>query len=314
MYFESEVGMLRKKAILRIKERALIAARTWLSFLGFVEVNGPILLPDLKEMPRNFQVNYFNQKAYLSSGFQPYSDILVEMFEKVYTVAPAFRAEPLKTNRHLSEFWRIEVVASGLNLEQILKVQEELVVQICQFLVKECFKELIFLRHSISSLQKLESPFPRVSYDEAVKMLQRAKFRIHWGETLDWKMQKALSLMYEKPLFVKEFPVSGETILNRSHPEKPELSLCADLLAPEGYGEISSAGEFTTDKRELLKKVRELQINKADRRWYLSLRRFHDENQSGFAIGIERLLQWICALESVKEAAAFPRTFDSFYP
>ena len=306
-------GSQRIKAILKIRAKMLEAARYWLNEQGFIEVQGPILLPAVGERPHNFQVNYFGKDAYLSGGFQPYSDVFMEMFEKVYTVAPTFRAEPLKTKRHLAEFWRIEVAASGFNLEQILQVQEEMVAHTCQELSKDD-EDLVFLRGSIENLNLVKAPFPRLTYDEAVERLQIANRCIHWGEPLGWKNECALSLMFDRPFFVTDFPISNETYFNKSNRDKPELSICADLLAPEGYGEISSAAETITDKKELLEKLEELQIEQADRRWYLSLKRFGSTPKSGFAIGAERLLQWICKLENISEATSFPRTYQQNYP
>jgi asparaginyl-tRNA synthetase len=308
------VGSQRSKAVLKIRAKVLDAARSWLGGQGFVEAQGPVLLPAVGDRPHNFRVNYFDKSAYLSGGLQPYSDVFVEMFEKVYTVAPTFRAEPLKTKRHLAEFWRVEVAASGFDLGQILRAQEEMVTHICHELSKDAVEELRFLRGSIENLNRVKVPFPRITYDEAVDKLQAAGSRIHWGEALSWEIEHELSVMFDRPFFVTDFPVSGETYFHKSNPAKPELSLCADLLVPEGYGEISSAGETITDKKELLRKLREIKIEPADRRWYLSLRRFGSAPKSGFALGVERLLQWVCKLENVEEAIAFARTYERIYP
>ena len=307
------VASQRSKAILKIRAKTLNAARSWLNGQGFVEVQGPVLLPAVGDRPRNFQVNYFGKSAHLSGGFQPYSDVFMEMLEKVYTVAPTFRAEPLKTKRHLAEFWRIEVAACGFDLNQILHLQEEMITHVCQELSKDA-RDLVFLRGSIENLNLVKAPFPRLTYDEAIERLQGTKQCIHWGQPLTHKDEHALSLMFDRPFFVTDFPVSNETYFHKSNPDKPELSLCADLLAPEGYGEISSAGETITDRKELLKKLKETQIEQADRRWYLSLKRFGCAPKSGFALGVERFLQWICMLEDVREATSFPRTYERSYP
>ena len=196
------VGNQRSKAVLKVRAKMLDAARLWLGEQGFVEVQGPILLPAVGDRPHNFQVNYFGQSACLSGGLQPYSDVFVEMFEKVYTVAPTFRAEPLKTKRHLTEFWRVEIAASGFNLEQMLRVQEEMIAHVCQKLSKDAVEELCFLRGSTENLNKIKVPFPRITYDEAVERLQRTKCRIHWGELLNWENEYELSLMFDKPFFI----------------------------------------------------------------------------------------------------------------
>jgi asparaginyl-tRNA synthetase len=306
-------GSQRSKAILKIRAKMLQAARGWLDNQGFFEVQGPILVPAVGDRPHNFQVNYFGKSAYLSGGLQPYSDVFMEMCEKVYTVAPTFRAEPLKTKRHLAEFWRIEVAACGFDLKQILQVQEEMVAYVCQELSKDD-EDLVFLRGSTENLNLVKAPFPRLTYDEAVERLQKAKRCINWGEPLSWENECVLSLMFDKPFFVTDFPTSNETYFNKSNPDKPELSLCADLIAPEGYGEISSAAETITDRKELLKKFKELQIEQADRRWYVSLKRFGTNPKSGFAVGTDRFLRWICKLENISEATCFPRTYRQCYP
>ena len=303
------VGSQRSKATLKVRAKMLDAARSWLNGQGFVEVQGPMLLPAVGDRPHNFQVNYFGKSAFLSGGLQPYSDVFMEMFQKVYTMAPTFRAEPLKTKRHLAEFWRVEVAASGFDLKQMLRVHEEMVSHICHELSKDV-EDLCFLRGSIENLNRVKVPFPRLTYDEAVERLQRTKHRIHWGEPLNWEKECALSLMFDRPFFVTDYPISNETYFHKSNPDRPELSLCADLLAPEGYGEISSAGENITDKKELLKKLRDMQIEHADRRWYLSLKRFGYVPKSGFALGVERFLQWVCKLENVREATSFPITYE----
>lgn len=306
------VGSQRSKAILKIRAKMLDAARSWLNEQGFIEVQGPILLPAVEERPRSFQVNYFGKSAYLSGGLQPYSDVFTEMFEKVYTVAPTFRAEPLKSKRHLAEFWRIEVAASGIDLEHMLQLEEELVAHVCQEVSKDS-EELSSLCSSIENLNLVKVPFPRLTYNEAVERLQKSKHRIYWGEPLSWENEHSLSLMFDRPFFVTDFPVSNENFFNKSNPEQTDLSLCADLIAPEGYGEISSAGENITDKKELLKKLKEMQISQAERRWYLGLKRFGQAPKSGFAIGVERFLQWICKLENVGEATYFSRTYNQSY-
>lgn len=310
MTSKEDLKIQKIKLALKVKAIVLEAARSWLNKQGFVEVQGPILMPATGKRPQSFQVDYFNKKAFLSGGLAPYSDAFVEMFGKVYTIAPTFRAEPLRDKRHLTEFWRIEVAASNLDLNEIIRAEEELIADICQVLCKEATNELSLLRGSISNLKQIRTPFPKITYDKAVERLQQAGCKINWGEPINSEIENKLSMMFDIPFFVSEFPVSGETFFHKSHPKKPELSLSADLLAPEGYGEIASGGETITDKKELQRKLREMKIENADRRWYLNLKRFSSKPQSGFAIGIERTIQWLCRLKNVKEATMFPRTYD----
>jgi asparaginyl-tRNA synthetase len=314
MLVEDERRGQRNKAVLKVRAVVLDAARSWLTEQGFVEVQGPVLLPAVGERTRGFRVDYFGKGAFLSGGLQPYSDVFVKMFGKVFTVAPTFRAEPLKDNRHLAEFWRVEVASSGLDLDGIIGVEEAMVARICRLLCEKVADELCFLRGSIAGLEQVRAPFPRITYDEAIDRLQAVGCRVNWGEPLSSDLERKLSLMFDVPFFVSEFPVSGETFFHKSNPERPELSLCADLIAPGGYGEIAGGGEGITDRKVLLGKLREMKIEPVDRRWYLSLRRFGAAPQSGFALGVERLLQWVCTLENINEATAFPRRFRQIYP
>ncbi len=302
----------RIQAILKIRAAALASCRSWLDSQGYTEVQGPIIIPDVGERPRSFEVNYFSKKAYLSQGLQPYSDSLLEMFGRVYTVAPTFRAEPLKDNRHLAEFWRIEVGASNLDINGLILVLEDMISNCCAVLVRDKAEELRQLSR-IDDLLLVHSPFLKLSYDKAIELLQQSGSRVNWGAPLSRENERRLSLMFDNPFFVRDFPVSGENFLYKFCPDRPELSLCADLLAPRGYGEIAGGGEATVKKSDLLKKLNEMQIESADRRWFLGLRRFGDCPQSGFAVGVERLVQWICGLPDVKDAVAFPRAYGRSY-
>lgn len=181
MPFEDKFGGQRNKAVFKVRAVVLDAARSWLNEQGFVEVQGPVLLPAVGERPRGFRVDYFGKGAFLSGGLQPYSDVFVEMFGKIYTVAPTFRAEPLKDNKHLTEFWRVEVASSGLDLDGIIRVEEEIVARICRLLCEKVADELCFLHGSVESLKQVRTPFPRVTYDKAIERLQEVGCRVNWA-------------------------------------------------------------------------------------------------------------------------------------
>jgi asparaginyl-tRNA synthetase len=302
------------KWILKVRAKMLDAARTWFSQQDFTEVHGPTIIPAVGDWPGHFEVKYFDKKAYLTQGLQPYADFFVDTLEKIYTIAPAFRAEKVRTKRHLSEYWRIEAAVPECDLEGIIRVQEELVTHICHSLSEEAEVELKFLRGHVEDIAKVKSPFPRLTYDEVIEMLQKDGFDIWWGQELEWELEKHLSLRFNQPFFIIEFPVSIQTFFYKSNPKRPELVLAADLLAPEGYGEIAGGGQMINDKEVLLKKMAEEKIGPEDQRWYIYLRRCGPVPHSGFVIGVERLIQWICKLESIRETIAFPRQFDSFYP
>ena len=302
------------KSILKVRAKVLNATRMWFSQQNFTEVHGPTIIPAVGDWPGYFEVKYFDKKAYLTQGLQPYADSFVASLGKIYTIAPAFRAEKLKTKRHLTEYWRIEAVVPKCDLDSIIRVQEELVTHICHSLSIEAREELMFLRGNVEDMAKMKTPFPRITYDEAIEMLQQDGVRIFWGEELTWDLERKLSLQFNKPFFIKEFPTSFQTFFYKSSVQRQELTLSADLIAPEGYGEISGGGQMINEKKVLLKKMNEEEINPADQCWYMNLRLFDSVSQSGFMLGLERLIRWICKLKRIDEASAFPRSLDKFYP
>lgn len=307
--FQSEKNI----AIMKIRAKLLNAARCWFNQHNYIEVHGPTLIPAVGDWLGYFEVKYFDKKAYLTQGLQPYANAFVASLGKIYTIAPTFRAEKLKTKRHLAEYWRIEV-AQRCDLDAIIGIQEELVAHICHSLSEEAIKTLKCFRRSVKDLAKIRTPFPRLTYDEAIDMLQKDGFNISWGQKLDWELENHLSLRFNQPFFIMGFPIGIETFFHKSNPEKPELTLSVDLLAPEGYGEIGSGAQRITEKGVMLKKMEEENIDPADQRWYLSFMQRGPAPHSGFVIGLERLLQWICKLVHVKEATAYPRLYNSIYP
>lgn len=302
------------KSILKVRAKVLNATRMWFNQQDFTEVHGPTIIPAAGDWPGYFEVKYFDKKAYLTQGLQPYADAFMASLGKIYTIAPAFRAEKLKTKRHLTEYWRIEAAVPKCDLDGIIRVQEELVTHICHSLSIEAREELMFLRGNVEDMAKMKTPFPRITYDEAIEMLQKDGVGIFWGEELTWDLERKLSLQFDKPFFIKEFPTSFQTFFYKSSVQRRELTLSADLIAPEGYGEISGGGQMINEKKVLLKKMNEEKIDPADQRWYMDLRMFDSVSESGFMLGLERLIQWICKLKTIKEASAFPRSPDKFYP
>jgi asparaginyl-tRNA synthetase len=301
------------RAILKIRAKVLDAARYWLNQHEYIEVHGPTIIPAVGDWPGSFEVKYFDKKAYLTQGLQPYANAFVANLGKIYTIAPAFRAEKLRTRRHLTEYWRIEV-AQQCELDTIIGVQEQLVAHICCSLSKEAIGELKCLSRRVEDLVKVQTPFPRLTYEEVIDMLQRDGFNISWGQNLDWELENHLSLRFNQPFFITDFPVGIQTFFYKSHPKRDELTLSVDLLAPEGYGEIAGGGQMIDEKEVLLKKMMEENIEPEDQQWYMNLMQYGSIPYSGFVIGLERLIQWICTLVHIKEASAFPRLLDSVYP
>jgi len=304
----------RKKAAIKIRAKILDAARSWFKKHGFIEVQGPVIIPAMGDRPNSLEVEYFDGKAYLTQGLQPYAEVFMANLGRIYTIAPVFRVEKIRTNRHLTEYWRIETEIPHCNLNGLTKIQEQLVSYICQRLSEEAEEELEAVQRDVKKLKKIKAPFPRLTYDNAIGMLQKDGFDIQWGSILDWEHEKHLSLQFGQPFFISEFPVGIETFFFQFNPKKPELTMSVDLFAPEGYGEISTGGQPTIEKEELSRKMKEEKMSPDEQRWYMDLKEMGSIPYSGFAIGVERLTQWICKLEHVKEASAFPRFMDNIYP
>lgn len=300
-------------AILKIRAKLLRAARSWLDQNGYVEVNGPTIVPVVGDWPGYFEVKYFDRKAYLTQGLQPYSNAFVARLQKIYTIAPVFRAEKVKTKRHLAEYWRIEV-GQQCDFDSIIGVQEDLVSHVFNSLASEAKEEFRCFKRGVKDLLKVQKPFPRLTYDEAIDMLQRDGFDVQWGQKLDWELESHLSRRFNQPFFIVKFPVSVETLFFESDPERPELTLSVDLLYQEGYGEVSSGAQMTTTKSVLLKKMEQENMDLGNQQWYMNFINRGSGLQSGFMLGVERIIQSICKLGDIGDATAFPRLFDRVYP
>jgi asparaginyl-tRNA synthetase len=300
-------------AILKIRSAILQAARCWLNQNHYVEVQGPTLIPAVGEWPGSFEVNYFGKKAYLAQGLQPYANVFVAYLGKIYSIAPVFRAEKLRTRRHLTEYWRIQA-AQQSEFEAVMLAQEELIAHICKTLSADARETLKLFKRSADDLAKVHAPFPRLTYDDAIELLQRDGFKVTWGQKLEWEMENHLSLRFNQPFFITRFPVGVDTFFHKSDSEKPELTLSVDLLAPEGYGEIGSGAQMITEKEVMCQKMAEENIDPADQLWYMNFMECSSTPQSGFALGLERLIQWIGKLAHIREATAFPRLYDDYFP
>ena len=307
--------MFSKKtlAILKIRAKLLQAARFWLDQNGYVEMHGPTIVPAVGDWPGYFEVKYFDKKAYLTQGLQPYSNAFLAHLNKIYTIAPVFRAEKVKTNRHLAEYWRIEV-AQNCDLETIIGVQEELVAHIIGSLATEATEEFGYFEREIGDLLKVKKPFPRLTYDEVIDIFQKDGLNVSWGQRLDWELEAKLSRKFDRPFFITKFPMGVDTLFFESDPQRPELTLSFDLFAPEGYGEMGSGAQMTTKKRTLLRKMQTENIDPADRQWYMSFIHECSGSHSGFMMGVERIIQSICRIDHISDAVAFPRIIDNIYP
>jgi asparaginyl-tRNA synthetase len=301
----------RLKAVLTIRSKLFEYTRDWLNKQGFTEIQGPIFLPGGAEKPNHFKVDFFGKTAYLSGGLNPYSDSFLELFNKIYTIAPTFRAEQIESKRHLAEYWRIEAV-SKCHFEDMLGIHEQMLTDVIHTLVKACSKEFTQLNIDTVRLKQVKKPFPRLTYEEAIEKLQNKGFKIFWGQPVDRKREITLTQMFNQPFFITQFPVSGETLFHKSVPHRSELTLSAELFAPHGFGEISGCNELITQKKLLKERLRTLEIEPAEQKWFLDLKS-NVGPQSVCVIGVERLLQWLCNCKSISDVIAFPRVFGFSY-
>ena len=305
--------MLDEKAVkvIRIRARLLDIARSWFNQNNYIEVQGPTIIPAVGDWPGSFEIKYFDRKAYLAQGLQPYATAFLAKLEKIYTIAPTFRAERTSDQRHLTEYWRIEVAQQG-GLDSVIRCEEELIAHICHVLSKEPAEMFSSFNRSPQDLATVKSPFPILTYDQAIGMLQKDGFKVSWGQKIHWELEKHLSLKYNQPFFIRNFPIGVDTFFHKSDRKKPELTLSVDLLAPEGYGEISSGMQMITEKDILSQKMGEAKIDFDDQQWYMRFMKDSSDVRSGFSIGLERIVQWICKLQNIKDATAFPRLYDNY--
>jgi len=305
----------RQVAILKVRAEIVKACRDFLDERGFTLTDSPILTPAAVEgVATLFEVPYFGDKAFLTQSGQLYVEATIAAFGKVYCFGPTFRAEKSKTPRHLTEFWMLEPEMAFFTFEDNLKLQEELVTYIVKTVLEKRKRELEALKRDLKPLKKVEPPFERISYTEAIEMLQKAKCPIQWGEDLGAPHERLISLKFEKPVFVHRYPAKAKAFYMQPDPKNPEVVLCADLMAPEGYGEIIGGSERIHDLKLLEQRIEEFGLPKKAYEWYLDLRRYGSVPHSGFGLGLERTVMWICKLKHIRETIPFPRTITRIYP
>ncbi|MDI6708132.1 MAG: asparagine--tRNA ligase [Candidatus Thermoplasmatota archaeon] len=301
--------------VMKIKASLLKYAREWFEQNNFCEVTPPTITPSACEGGSTvFEFNYFDQKAYLSQSAQLYLEALIYSLEKVWSLTPSFRAEKSKTTRHLAEYWHLEAEAAWVDNNENMRLQEDLISYICQKLGRYRAVELKAFNRSAETLLKIEAPFKRFTYEECIKILQNKGFDIEYGADFGAKEERELSLLDPKPIFVTSYPKEIKAFYMKENPQDKRTYLCADMLAPEGYGEIIGGSERETDVDKLIERLKAENANLANYEWYLDLRRFGSVPHSGFGLGIERMLKWICKLEHIRDATPFPRTITRAYP
>ncbi len=305
----------RQHAILRIRSEIINACRQYFDSRGFILIDTPILTPAACEGTTTlFETQYFDEKAFLAQSGQLYVEAAAMAFGKVYCFGPTFRAEKSRTRRHLMEFWMIEPEMAYVELDENMEVQEDFLEYVVQRVLKNRMPELQILERDISKLENIKKPFYRVHYDEAVEILHKKGQEFTWGEDFGAEHETLLTEEFDKPFFVHRFPSAAKAFYMKRDPERPEVALCADLLAPEGYGEIIGGSQREDDYDELLKRVKEHNLPEEAFKWYLDLRKYGSVPHSGFGLGIERTVAWICGLHHVRETIPFARTLNRMYP
>jgi asparaginyl-tRNA synthetase len=306
----------RQNAILRIRHNVIDAVRDYFNRRHFVLADTPIFTPAACEGTTTlFPVQYFEDTtAFLTQSGQLYNEANAMALGRVYCFGPTFRAEKSKTRRHLTEFWMVEPEVAYANLEDVMSLAEGLVVSVVERVLEQRRNELQTLERDTTKLEQVKAPFPRISYDEAATILQKKGLPFQWGGDFGAPDETALSAEHDRPLFVHGFPSAIKAFYMKPHPDRPDVSLSVDLLAPEGYGEIVGGGQRIDDLDLLLRRIREHELPQEAFEWYLDLRRYGTVPHGGFGMGIERVVAWICGIEHLREAIPYPRMLYRMYP
>jgi asparaginyl-tRNA synthetase len=305
----------RQHATLKVRHEIIKATRDYFDDQGFTLVDTPIFTPNACEGTTTlFETDYFDEKAYLTQSGQLYNEATAASFGRVYCFGPTFRAEKSKTRRHLMEFWMVEPEVAFAELEDAMELAEGLICFIVERVLSRRKAELDSLERDASRLEAISRPFPRLSYDDAVEKLRAAGSEIEWGGDFGGADETILSEQCQAPLMVHRYPTQVKAFYMQPDPKRPEVALCVDVLAPEGYGEIIGGGQRIHDHDLLLSRIREHNLPLEAFQWYLDLRKYGTVPHAGFGMGIERVVAWICKLEHLRETIAFPRMLYRIYP
>jgi len=306
----------RLTAVMKIRGTVMQAFREFYDKNGFVEMEPPILTPTACEGGATlFEVKYYNNKAYLTQSWQLYAEAAIFALEKIYCVSPCFRAERSKTSRHLSEFWMAEMEAAWMELPDLLKSAEECVAHIVMRVVEKNLAELELLGQDIKKLEKVKTPFPKITYTEALKILnEKEGLKIPWGKDLRTIEEDSLTKHFDRPVIVTNYPKEIMAFYKPQDPKDPKTALCFDMIAPEGYGEIIGGSQRETNVEDLKKWLRKQGEKIENYEWYFDLRKYGSIPHSGYGLGVERVVAWLCKLDNIKDAIPFPRTMLRFKP
>ncbi len=301
--------------IMKIRAELLRAAREWLEKEGFTEIHVPVIVGAAVEGGSTlFELKYFDKLAYLTQSWQLYAEAVVTSLGKIYTIAPSFRAEKSKTRRHLTEYWHLELEIPFGGLEDIMKIEEEMITYMAHAAAKKYPEELQSLGRDPKDLLKIMPPFKRITYDEAIKILQKDGVKLQWGDDIDWRHEKVLTSHFDQPFFLSHFPAGIKAFYHKPDPSRREVTLSADMLAPEGYGEVIGGGQRIHDYDELMQRIKEEKLDSSSYQWYLDLRKYGTMPHAGFGMGVERVVRWICKLTHIRDAILFPRLLNRVYP
>jgi asparaginyl-tRNA synthetase len=306
----------RQQAVLRVRHEVINAIRDFFNSRGFILADTPIFTPAACEGTTTlFPVQYFDDAtAYLTQSGQLYNEANAMALGNVYCFGPTFRAEKSKTRRHLTEFWMVEPEMAYANLDDVMELAEGLVVSVVSRVLDTRKAELKALERDTSKLELVKSPFPRISYDEAATILKDKGLPFEWGGDFGAPDETALSEQFDRPICVHRYPSAVKAFYMKPDPERPDVALCVDVLAPEGYGEIIGGGQRIDDYDLLMQRIKEHDLPPEAFEWYLDLRRYGSVPHGGFGMGIERVVSWICGLEHLREAIPYPRMLYRIYP
>ncbi|MDP2984397.1 MAG: asparagine--tRNA ligase [Candidatus Latescibacter sp.] len=305
----------RQVAILRVRAAIIKAVRDFLDNQGFILFDTPIFTPAACEGTTTlFETRYFEENVYLTQSGQLYNEAGAMALGRVYSFGPTFRAEKSKTRRHLTEFWMVEPEAAFFDLDMDMDLAQNLVMHIVKTVLENNRAELEVLERDIGQLDKVSLPFPRISYDEAVKLLNENTIPTAWGDDFGGDEETVISRNFSSPVFIHRYPSASKAFYMKADPIRPEVALCCDMIAPEGYGEIIGGGQREDDYDRLLGKLHAHGLNVEPFEWYLDLRKFGTVPHAGFGMGIERTVAWICGLKHVRETIPFPRLMDRIRP
>ncbi len=301
--------------VLKVRSKVFKAIREYFHKESFFETHSPILIPGgAEEGPTLFEVKYYKDKVYLTQTWQLYAESILFALEKIFTIAPTFRAEKSRTSRHLTEFWMTEAEMTWYDLDDCIKLTEDLISYICQKVAKECKKELEALGRNPNDLLEIKPPFPRITYTEALEILKKDGMKTEWGKDLRTLEEKQLMTHYKKPLIVTHYPKDAMAFYKPRDSENPETARCYDVLCPELGIEIVGGSERDPSIEELKKSLKSKGEDVKDYKFYLETRRYGNVPHSGFGLGTERMIQWICKLDHIRDSIPFPRTAKRYRP